>query len=236
MKTRRNFWAILVVFAALAVMAGCELQDQTTGPDSQPPPFPVVAFKGPQTNSTNAEAQYTKTAVEAMNGFSSYFLIFSGLTATASENTFTWTYTVQNLTIRLTATRQSNGDYAWKMIYNGSDSQGRSYNNWTSLEGTTSADSRSGSWIVYEENSTTKAADYTWSTNSANALTGSFKLYSAGVLATQITLTSNADNTGELKIYDGALLVYRSVWQANGSGQWWRYDANGNITSSGSWT
>lgn len=236
MKTRRNIWPIFVGLVALAVMAGCELQDQTSGPDDQPPSFPVVVFKGPQTNSTNPEVQYTKATVEAMNGFGSYFLIFSGLTATTSESGFTWTYTVQNLTIRLTATRQSNGDYAWKMIYNGSDSQGRSYNNWTSLEGTTSTDSRSGSWIVYEENSTAKAAEYTWSTSSTNALTGTFKLYSSGTLATQIILTSNADNTGELKIYDGTVLVYRSIWQANGSGQWWRYDASGNLIGSGSWT
>lgn len=237
MRTRRSFWMIVIRLAAvLAMIVGCELQNEAVGPDDQLPPFPAVVFKGPQTNSTNTEAQYTKAAVEAMNDFSSYFLIFSGLTPTKSENAFTWTNTVQNLTIRLIATKQSSGDYAWRMIYNGTDSQGRSYNNWTSVEGTTSADSRSGAWTVYEENSTTKGADYTWSTSSANALTGTFKLYSGSTLVTQIALTSNADNTGELKIYDGAVLVYRSVWQANGSGQWWRYDANGNITNSGSWT
>ena len=231
--TRLFFFIVTVLFAAFS--AGCELPEESLGEDSEPPPLPTVVFRSPQTTSTNPEALNTKVAVDAMNGFSSYFLIFSGLTPTRDQNAFLWTYTSQGLTITLTATKLTDGGYSWKIVYNGTDSENKTYNNWTSLDGTTTVDSKSGAWVVYQENATTKTADFQWSTSATDALSGTFQLYNNGAPSTQLTLTSNADNSGELKQYDVAALIYRSLWQANGSGQWWRYDTNGQLTGSGTW-
>lgn len=234
MKTVRNVLVVVILVACLAIM-GCDENSLLTGEGGPPPALPSIAFKGPQTTSTNPEALNTKSAVDAMNGFSSYFLIFSGVTPKDSGGVFTWTYLSQALTIRLVATKQQDGGFAWKIIYNGTNSQNKTYTNWTSVDGTTSSDTKSANWVVYEDNTTLKAADFVWSTSTSNSVSGSYKLYANSALSSQLSITSNTDNTGEFRQSDDLALIYRSTWLANGSGQWWRYDRSGQITSSGSW-
>ena len=229
----RLFFLLLILVATL-LSFGCE--ETPTIVETDPPSLPTVLFKGPVTSSTNLEALNTKASVEAVNGLGSFFLIFSGVTPTTEANTFTWTYTSQGFTARLVATSQSEGGYSWKIIYDGTDSQNETFDNWTLLDGTTDSDSKNGTWIIYENNTTTKLLDFVWSTNTqTQTLTGLYRVYDGTTISTQLELTSNTDNTGELKQYDGTVLIYRSAWQANGSGQWWRYDQQGTVTSSGSW-
>ncbi|MGH2567915.1 MAG: hypothetical protein ACRDGA_06210 [Bacteroidota bacterium] len=230
-----RLWDKFTVLLFALYLSGCEPVNDPLEDNSEPPALPTVTFKSlPDT--THLEAKYTQSTIDAMNGFSfAYFSTFINVTPTKTQDGFTWTRTLQNLTIRLVAAKQLNEGYTWKIIYNGSDSQGRTYNNWTLLDGTTTVDSKNATWIVYEDNTTVKTADFEWSTSSTGVLTGTFKLYTGSAVATQIVLTSNPDNSGELKLYDGTVIVYRSLWQANGSGQWWRYDSSGQITSSGSW-
>jgi hypothetical protein len=45
----------------------------------------------------------------------------------------------------------------------------------------------------------------------------------------------NVNLTGEYRAYRGTTLEYRAIWLASGNGQYWYYDANGQITNQGTW-
>jgi hypothetical protein len=67
-------------------------------------------------------------------------------------------------------------------------------------------------------------------------LTGTFKLYdNGGLVASQIDIVNYSDGSGEVRLSTAGALSFKATWLANGSGQWSRYDANGNQTATGNW-
>jgi hypothetical protein len=236
MYLHRVIFASLLALTAL-LAAGCSKKESTpTQPSGAAPTVPTVNFKGPNTTSTDANAQATKSYVQAMNGCAAVFTPFVSLPAQQSGNTWTWTYTDRTLTVKFTCIPQSDGSYQWALVLNGTDpSSGTVYNNWTEVDGATTADGKNGSWRIYDVNRTTVAAEYEWTTT-GSVLTGTLKAYTNGVLSGQTVVVNNPDNSGELRVYTGTKLTYKSVWQTNGSGQWWTYDLNGNQTGTGTWT
>src|SRR5438105_5008494 len=146
-----------VSFAAL--MVGCSNSD-TTSPTQTAPTIPAVNFVGPTTNSSDTYAQITKQYALSANAYSTaFFGSFAGTNATNSGGSWSWSATSQGLTATFTATKQSDGSYKWKWILNGtSSSTGKSYSNWTLLDGTSSADGLTGEWKIYNDNTTTLAA------------------------------------------------------------------------------
>jgi hypothetical protein len=219
------------------LIAGCSKKDSgPTEPEGSAPSIPVVTFKGPNTNSSDTQATLVKSYVSAMNGYTMIFAPFTALQGVQSGNAWTWTYAEGTLTVKFTATRQGDGSFTWKMVLNGTDpSDGTVYNNWTGIEGTTSADGKNGNWKIYEDNKSSLDAEYVWTTTN-NVLTGTLKYYSSGILAGQTVVVNNPDNTGELRMYEGTTMTYKAVWQANGSGQWWTYNLSGAQTGTGTWT
>lgn len=230
-----HLFAALLIFAF--VLSGCSKKDSSpTEAQVTAPIVPSLVFKGPGTTSTETNAQMIKSYVSAMNVFTTMFSPYQYLQSVRDGNTWTWTYTEGTLTVKMTSAYQSDGTYLWKLILNGKDpSDGVTYNNWTGMDGSTSADGKSGSWKIYEDNKTTIAADFAWATTN-NVLTGTQKNYTNGTSSGQIVLINNPDNTGEMKIYTGTVVTYRATWTATGSGQWWTYNSSGTQTGTGSWT
>jgi hypothetical protein len=228
-----------LLFALLALLiASCSKKESSpTEPEGPAPSIPVVTFKGPNTNSSDVQAMTVKSYVSAMNTYTMIFTPFMALQGAQSGNTWTWTYTDRTLTVKFTATRQGDGSYTWKMVLNGPDPDNSNvvYNNWTAIEGTTGADGKNGNWKIYEDNKTILAAEYIWTTSN-NVLTGTLKVYSSGTLSDQTIVINNPDGTGELREYQGTILIFKAVWQANGSGQWWTYNLSGQQTGTGTWT
>ncbi|MCI0690543.1 hypothetical protein L0337_00885 [candidate division KSB1 bacterium] len=223
---------------ALAII-GCSKNDKSpTQPQNTTPLLPSIAFIGPNTGSQDPNAQQAKLHIQTINGYTNILAPFAGLQGTPNGNSWTWTYNVQNLTATLTATQQSDGSYYWKLVLNGTDpNTNTTYNNWAALDGTTSADGKNGSFKGYSPNTTTLLAQFAWATSSNGVLTGTFKLYdNTGAVTSQIDIGNNSDGSGEVRLSTGGTLSFRAVWLANGSGQWWRYDANGNQIATGSWT
>jgi hypothetical protein len=237
---KKHFSLAGLVAGTLAVaIIGCSKNNSSpTQPQNTPPSLPSVAFKGPVTNSQDQNAQQAKLHIQSINGYTGVLAPYTGLQGTASGNSWTWTYVVQNLTAVLTATQQSDGSYYWKLVLNGTDPNTNTlYNNWMAIDGTTSADGKSGNFKVYVPNTTTMLAQFAWSPSPNGVLTGTFKLYdNTGAVISQIDIVNNGDGSGEVRLSTGGTLSFRAVWQANGSGQWWRYDANGNQTATGNWT
>jgi hypothetical protein len=225
----------LLLFAF--ILSGCSKDDSSpTEQQVTAPTVPALVFKGPNTASTETNAQMIKSYVAAMNTFTTMFAPYQYLQSVRDGNTWTWTYTEGTLTVKMTSTSQSDGTYLWKLIFNGKDpSSTLTYNNWTGMEGSTSADGKSGSWKIYDDNTTTIAGDFSWSTTN-NILTGTQKEYTNGTSTGQIVLVNNPDNTGEMRVYTGTVVTYKATWTATGSGQWWTYGSTGAQTGTGSWT
>lgn len=219
------------------ILSGCSKKDSSpTEPEVTAPTIPSLVFKGPTTASTETNAQMIKSYVSSMNTFTTMFAPYQYIQSVKNGNTWTWDYTNGTFTVKMTSTAQSDGTYLWKLILNGKDpSSNISYSNWTGMEGSTSADGRSGTWKIYEENKTTIATDFAWTTTN-NILTGTQKNYASSSSTSQIVLINNPDNTGEMRIYTGTVVTYKATWTANGSGQWWTYNASGTQTGTGSWT
>jgi hypothetical protein len=227
----------LLLVTALLV-GGCSKNESSpTEPAAQTPTLPLVTFKGPNTTSTDIHAQMAQSYIQAMNAYTTAFTPYAGLPATQTGNTWTWSYSVGTFTITFTGTLQPDGSYQWKMVMNGLDpSDSTLYNNWTATTGTTSGDGKNGSWNIYDVNTTSLVAKYEWATSSNNVLTGTLTAYSNGTEVGKTVVVNNPDGSGELNEYTGTVLTYRSVWQANGSGQWWTYDLSGTQTGTGTWT
>ena len=100
---------VLLATLTILLITGCSKDSSPTNPGDQPPTAPTVptaSFKGPQTNSTDANADLAKGYAGMMNALMSPAAAFGSQTAVNAGNTYTWTYTYQTLTQTFTATPQ----------------------------------------------------------------------------------------------------------------------------------
>ena len=240
MRKYLKMFAATLFAASLLVISGCSKKGNPIQPPANPPALPSVTFKGPNTNSTDQYAQLTESYVLSFKEFSSYMTAFANMSAAQNGNTWTWIYKFGALTETMTTTQNSDGSYSWKVVFNGKASSNDTvyYTNWTLLQGTTSADGKNGSWTIYYENTTIMLAEYNWNTSSGGVLTGTLKTYdNGGNVQSSINVVNNSDGSGSVEDYTGTVLIFKSVWQANGFGQWWTYNSStGGQVGTGSWT
>ncbi len=228
------------IVAMLIGLTGCS-DDKSSNPagpgtTQNTAAIPQITFKGPNTTSTDPYAMWAKTSATTFNAILAPSTVFASLPAQQNGNTSTWTYTVGGATYTFTGIKQSDGSYVWTYVVNGTSGT-TTYNNFKGLEGTSSADGKSGSWAFYELNQTTKVSDLAYTTNASNVLTGTWITYeSNGTISSKMILVNNPDGSGSLEIYDDGLhMNYKSVWIANGSGTWYTYDSSGVQTETGTW-
>ncbi|MBN1398182.1 MAG: hypothetical protein JXA06_09160 [Bacteroidetes bacterium] len=229
----------ILAFVLAIGIVGCD--DESSNPadsnnNTTTPALPQVSFQGPNTNSSDPNAQIANSHAAQMNAIVSQSQMFAAMPPQQNSNTFVWTYTVQGLTYTLTAVKQNDGSFTWNVILNGTDGT-NTFNNYKPCEGTVNADGKSGTWTVYDINGT-KDAYLVYSTDANNVLTGDMRVYySDGTTSMKQLLVNNPDGSGSLEIYNqGTVLSYRAIWTASGSGQWWYYDDLGAIIDQGSWT
>lgn len=205
----------------LGVFAGCEKKTPTE-PDATAPTIPAPQFSSPSATDTSQCNQMAYIYVQMANSMSLYGTIFTGQTPQQNGDTWTWQFTQGTLTMRVVATKQSSGGYQWQVILNGTDSQdGTTYNNWVALQGTSSADGKSGSWTIYEDNSTVTAAQFLWETSSAGVLTGTFTVYEQGVQSYRVVVVRNANGSGTVthSIFSSGqwMTQFTANWAAQGA-------------------
>ena len=228
----RNVRRLLGFVLIGAVMHGCAKNDNPVDLSSVPQ-LPVVVFIGPITSSTNAEVDTIRAYINQFNQFTTSFDSFSSTIPTIADSIYTWNISGTR-SFRLTATKQTDGGFRWRLFLNGTDS-GVTYNNWLAFEGTTDAAEKNASWILYDDNKTSKNGDFVWTISSAGSLVGTLNSFVNGVQTSQTTITNNTGLTGEVKYIRNSVLNYRAIWLSSGSGQYWHYDANGQVTSQGTW-
>lgn len=232
----KRFYSLFIVLLLSLVITSCSKKDDknVNDPEEPPPGIPTVAFKGPNTTSTDPMALATKGIVESMNAYPMMFSVFASTKPTSSDGQWKWVLNVgPGATETFSASKNSQGGYTWKFVLNGTIDD-VTYNNWKLLEGTTSADGKSGNWKIYDDNSTTLLAEYNWSTNSAGVLSGTMLGYDNAIVTEKLEITNNPDNSGSLLSYKNGQLDFKSTWTATGTGQWWSYE-NGVVKTQGNW-
>ena len=223
--------------AFMLIVAGCS-KNESSPTENQPssPPLPNIVFKGPGSSTNDLGLIMIRSYIANANTFAFTFAPLAAATPVQSGSTWTWTYVNKTLTLLLTATNQSDGTYLWKLVFNGVDAtDGTTYDHWLGVESTTSTDGKTGNGKSYVRNKSLVASEFNWTVTN-NVLTGTLKPYLNGTALGQTIVVNNPDNSGEIRVYTGSILIYKAVWQTNGSGQWWTYDANGVQTGTGTWT
>ncbi len=238
MQKHLSLFVVALVLALIA--AGCSKKSSPTEPQTTTPPtFPSVTLKGPNTSSTDTYAVKTKSDVTSLNATvtSPYIGLLLSVTPVHNGNTWTWTVAEGALTISASATTQSDSSNVWTVKMNGTaPGDTVTYNNWTFVSGTSSASGKSGNFNTYVPNTTTLAGTALWTTSSAGQLVATLSVFSQGVMVGKSIVTNNADGSGELDEYEGTTLVFKSTWVTAGSGSWWTYDnSTGAQTGTGTW-
>lgn len=235
----KKLFSVLVVLTAMTLLAGCDKESNPIDDTpSKKPTAPTLSMSGPNTNSTNQFALQAQSFSQMFNGYAQFFTAFASLEGEQNGNTWTYTYNFGTITETITVTQQSDGSYTWAVIFNGTDGE-VTYNNWKAMEGTSSADSKSGSWKVYTENSTQLEAELAWNTDAQGNETGMLKSYTNGVLNEQLDIVNNIDGSGSMKMYqkknssNDLFLNIEITWIANGTGAYTVYNENGAVVESG---
>jgi hypothetical protein len=223
--------------AVMLLVAGCSKNESSpTETQSMSPPLPNIVFKGPGSSANDPSLLLMRSYVSTLNSFAITLAPLAFSTPVQTAGTWTWTNINKTLTLVLTASTQNDGTYLWKLVFDGVDpTDGTAYDHWLGVDGTSSADGKTGSGKTYVRNKTQVSSEFNWATTN-NILTGTLKPYINGIAFGQTVVVNNPDNSGELRVYTGSFLVYKAVWQTNGSGQWWSYDANGIQIGTGTWT
>jgi len=233
---KKLYFLVILLFASVLITSCSKKDDNPAAPGETAPGIPSVSFKGPNTSSTDQFAQQTKSIVTSFNA---YPMLFSGMFASVKPsgggNNWNWVLSPGNgATETFTGTKNSDGSYSWKLVFNGTVDD-VSYNNFKAMDGHTSADGKSGNWRIYEDNTTTLVAEFSWTTSSSGVLSGNLIEYDGPDISGQMTVVNNTDNSGELKIYgQNSEMQFNSTWKADGTGEWHSYD-NGLETTNGNW-
>ena len=233
MKFLVSFFAMLT----LVLVIGCS--DDDKGPtdnngETQQPTFGIDSVTVPDAmeQSDDPMAQQAVAYVAMANAFASYGYWFSH-SGTSEGPPWTFTWTVDDLTITLTITEEGN-NWVWEIVLDGTDGY-YTYDNWLFIHAEQAKNNSSGQLIIYEPVTTNVAMTWTWSVDAEGVYT--LVMISEGE-DFKIEITVNPDHSGELelseKVDESYQLALREVWQADGSGEWWTYE-DGEQTGHGSW-
>ncbi|MCU7494331.1 MAG: hypothetical protein HF314_04340 [Ignavibacteria bacterium] len=239
---KRSYSFLIISFFVLAFLAsGCSKDDSNPSATKEqsfsntPPAVPDVNLNGPASNSSDPALQLIKGYFSGLSLLRNYTDMFRNVEATYLDSTWIRKYVSGSITAILTTTRLADGSYAWKLTINGTKDS-VNYDNWLALQGTSSADGKTGTWSLFKENTNLLTGDYSWQKNDDGSLTATLREYYNGSVRTRIEASENTDKSGQVLLYFGSTLSYKAMWKPDGSGEWWQYDSSGNIRHQGTWS
>jgi len=242
MKIKKS--ALLVIgIIIVSLLFSCSDDGGSTGPDEPEPEWQPKTVTVPENmeQSQNPMVQMAVGHINTVNGMMNTYSSFFQPQKSYKDDGPPWEYdwTEGDLTIHLTITEceEADYDYEWTVVLDGSDGE-YTYDNWTYIYAKTTNDNSSGHVTVYKQVTDEVCAVVTWDTDESGVFTMTIEdFYDT---QTKIELTSNPDGSGEVDYYEqieGSYVIqFRAEWEADGSGQWWTYDENGNVENSGSWS
>lgn len=214
----------IVSLCALLAMTACSNNSPNNPNDSNNttptiPDLTAIAISIPENAPVNIKAMISVANNIVGLGYV-YIDIVSENQPALENNKWIWKNTYGSLTITLIASSSnSDGSINWQLILDGTESSTNIvFSNWTAMSGTSSRDGMSGSWVIYNLNSTQAAGNATWQTDSQGNITVNLTTD-----ALVVDAKGNSDGSGEIVIVQNNVKIYEANWTADG-GSWAAYD------------
>ena len=225
---------LLAVFVALVALIFNGCLEPNSGGRASVPHFPtVVTFFGPSSPNAPQELGTYVSQFNANTALAFSYLTLARLQTPHTEgNTTTWTITSGQLVATITAVK--NDDSAdWTFELNGTDQGGTTYDHFQFMTGTSTMDGKSGTMHIFDA-SGTEIGLFEWSETDAGVKSADLTVY--GSPNTRYSLVNNADHSGTLDVFEGTTKTYHAQWNTSGAGSWEKYNADGSVADSGSWS
>lgn len=241
---------ILLTTAFVLVFTSCKKdEDDEKSPNDIPKPTIAAnqqQFTAPQelAQSTDPYAQQAYSYIMQVNAMTSFMSYFTP-PATAEEvntksdsQTWTWmqSYTDQDgnvieYTFTYTFTETSD-KYIWDI------DMGINGNTNDFIDAEEMKTGESGEMNIYYNALGVEDFDvyyhYNWTVSGGTTIVN-MELHDGNSELYSYVLTVNQDGSGEIAYNVDEIIVFRLIWNANGSGTWFEYDEDGEITDQGSW-
>lgn len=237
MRLKRLFLFALIFVVAFSFVA-CSKDKKTNNSDD---------FDGPEWNNDPVElpvameqsddphAVMAVGYVAMANSFSGYGGLFApprGAICTVNRDE-EWTYTWGDgeLSITLVITETST-HYYWEIYFDGFDGE-MTYDNFLYIAAEQTLDGNNGSMTLYDPEMTEFLLFWEWSLDDAGVYHFMYEFYQDGKVLVEV----NPDGSGFVEFYEydisGYWRSFRLEWTALGTGEWWIYDAFGNLADNG---
>jgi hypothetical protein len=232
----------VLAFSIAFLLTGCKKDDNPLAATGDKPAVPSLTFKGPNTTSTDPMALTAKSFALQMNALSSPFAGIQDNPGTLNGNVWSYENTADGLTTKWTATINGDKSVTWQCILNGKKASipsSSNYNNWLAFEANSSVDGKSGYWKIYNENATTLAVQYTWSTAADVTISATIDVYDTGAKLQTVEMTNKIDGSGTMKNYakksagTAFYLQLDLLWKADGTGSYTTYQEDGTVLGTG---
>ncbi|MEE9429751.1 MAG: hypothetical protein V3V16_01845 [Melioribacteraceae bacterium] len=231
-----KFIKIFLTFAVLLIFS-VACKDAATEPEqAAAESFSMKEIEVPEalTNSSNPKAISAKSQILVLNSlptlYGAWFTVASGPESLAKVNddrTYTW----NSNGVAITMKYSDSGDEIFREIFISGNYGGQTHSNFKFLESRQKKDRSQGYFKIFDFSDGSETTSWVWTTSSDN-------VYSMNFLSDdgdKIEVNSNPDKSGTISQYENNVMISKTVWTANGTGEWWQYDNQGNVTDSGSW-
>jgi hypothetical protein len=139
--------------------------------------------------------------------------------------------------------------HGWEVKFWGTDTTtGKYYNNWVFLGALQPANKAEGmlslnyydddtilSWYSWKITGDTLKSIYLKTTKDESQVFLDLEIHVCSDLSGELTKRIKISETGFYSREREGIIEYKFSWNANGKGQWWKYDAEGKVIDSGLW-
>ncbi len=231
--------AILLIFGVLLFSCSSKKESNNISNQQDQPPEGLsvepVELPSAMQQSPDIHAQKVVSYIGLLNSFHemSSLLTYTGNPQGTSGPPWVYSWTHQGLSITMTI-KVEDQQYHWILVFNGVMGE-QQFNNTKVFEAWESLDGSSGKMYVYDvQDQNNPSMEWNWQKDKDGTLTINFISHLEGEIS-KIKLVEHSDLSGSIEIYKGDVLTFKAEWNADGTGQWWAYDSNGQQIESGTW-
>lgn len=220
------FFTMILLFTVISCTDSTSSNENSKPPDGATDLYqPTISISE---NHPDSYAQNVKFTVEVTS-------IFQLVLTSLFEESLPWKEVDDHWEYRETEGNLTNilelydGEFDYEIVWvlDGTDDQGNTYDNMSIFQITQGKDGKSGSWTVYDMESSTPytAFTYVWSLNTAGiySATMTAKDITGGVIGELIISINSVDGSGTYSNYSDDVLIEMAVWNADGSGSMTSY-------------
>jgi len=256
MKVFNNIFFKILIIIGLVFLVSCPHKNPQEIVEWEEVPIPKFKFKAiqiPQTlvQSSDTMAQKIVEYINSANDFKRYLYYLNPPDTVAPESYYPpWNYSWYaregyRILLKVEIFFETN---VWMVRFWGTDSiTGKYYHNWHYLGADQYAGNDYGSMGVSPNDELNTSTSFQWTTENEVVKYIFLKTSDDGQVFFDFEIHCFADFSGQLikriKISDrkfywreiDGIIEYKFSWNAVGSGQWWKYDVEGNVIDTGSW-